>query len=147
MSKCRYKGSCGNRLSKTSEKSSWLSALIIILLPKCPFCVMAYSGAVTLCSGKMYPNSQSESVYFILGLSLIILLGIALNYKGTRTIFSLLLATTGIALMTMSQVYWFSSFGYYSSVFIILIAIWNNGSLHYLLNKLSNSYSLKYIKK
>lgn len=140
MHKCR--GREQKSTVQSVQKGTWLSALLIILLPKCPFCVMAYSGAVTLCSGKMYPNSQSESVYFIFGLSLLILIGIALNYKGTRTIYSLLLATVGILFMMLSQVYWFSSAGYYSSVLIIVIAIWNNGSLHFLLNKLSKSNGL-----
>ena len=139
--------SCGFKNNFKLSSSSWLSTILIIILPKCPFCVMAYSGAMTLCSGRMlYPNSNSQSIYFILGLSLIVLFGIILNYKGKRTIASIIIALLGISLLMLSQVYWYSEVGYYTSVLIIMTAIWNNGSLHYLLSKIFKNDIINYSK-
>jgi len=135
---CRYK------MKLSHSKGSWLSLLLIAILPKCPFCVMAYSGAVTLCSGKMYPNAHTESVYFLLILGLVITVSILLNYRGRRTLVSLSLVLIGVASMMLSQVVWYSEVGYYYSVLLIFIAIWNNGSLHYLINKFSNHYSVTF---
>ena len=125
---------CGHRKKSSFQGKSWLSVLLIIILPKCPLCVMAYSGAMTMCSGKMiYPNAGSDAMYFILGLSTMVLLGILLNYKGRRTIASIVIAMIGITCLLLSQLLWYSEVAYYISVLIIVTAIWNNGSLYYFL--------------
>ncbi len=136
---CKQKQKGCLKLSIPSNKGSWLSAILIILLPKCPFCVMAYSGAMTMCSGKMiYPNSSSESTYFLAFLSILVLAGIAFNFKGFKTLISLGIAIVGISFLILSQVYWYSEIAYYLSVFIIVMAIWLNGSLTYFLRYIEN---------
>lgn len=103
---------------------------------------MAYSGAMTMCSGKMlYPNAGGESVYFLAGLSALIILGILLNYKGKKTLISLAIALAGIACLILSELYWYSETTYYLSVLIIITAIWNNGSLQYFINYIENLFS------
>jgi len=100
---------------------------------------MAYSGAMTMCSGKMiYPNSSSESTYFLAFLSILVLAGIAFNFKGFKTLISLGIAIVGISFLILSQVYWYSEIAYYLSVFIIVMAIWLNGSLTYFLRYIEN---------
>jgi len=105
-------------------------------------CVMAYSGAMSMCSGKMiYPNASSESLYFILGLSAIVLYGIIFNYKGKKTLISIAIASLGIICLVLSQMYWYSEITYYLSVLIIMTAIWNNGSLYYFLRHIGKLLS------
>lgn len=123
---------CSKHRKISTQGKSWLSVLLIILLPKCPLCVMAYSGAMTMCSGNMiYPNAGNESLYFLLGLSAIVLLGIILNYRGRRTHLALAIALVGIINLILSQVYWYSEVSYYLSVLIIITGIWYNGSLYH----------------
>ena len=100
---------------------------------------MAYSGAMSLCSGKMlYPNAGNDSILFIAALAILVLAGIIFNYKGRRTIYSVIIALVGITLLLLSQLYWYSEPAYYLSVAIIVLAIWNNGSLHHVLKYLEN---------
>ena len=123
---------CGKHRRISTQGKSWLSVLLIIILPKCPLCVMAYSGAMTMCSGNMiYPNAGSESVYFLLGLSALVLLGIILNYRGRRTQMALVIALVGITNLILSQLYWYTEVSYYLSVLIIITGIWYNGSLYH----------------
>lgn len=108
---------------------------------------MAYSGAMTLCSGKMlYPNSGNESIYFIAALCTVVILGIILNNRGIRTKVALTIASLGIISLLLSQMVWYSEVGYYVSVLIILTAVWINGSLLNFLNKIVKNYSINYSK-
>ena len=130
MSHCANQNVC--RSSKRLNYSSWVPVFIIAVLPKCPFCVMAYSGAISLCSGNMYfPNSHAYSAYIIVGLSIITLSGIILNNKGRRTIIAAIVATIGILFLAISQFYSLSEHLYYLSVGLLFFGIWYNGSFHY----------------
>lgn len=130
MANCK-KASCKTNL--TSRLSiSWLPAVIIAVLPKCPFCIMAYSGALTLCSGsKIYPNAGGASAYITLGLCLVVLLGIIFNYKGSRTLIALFIALTGILFVFSSQFVFIGKFNYYTGVILLFFGIWYNGSFAY----------------
>jgi hypothetical protein len=108
---------------------SWFPAIFIAILPKCPFCIMAYSGAVSMCSGKMlFPNAHSYSGYFIIGLSIVILLSILLNNKGSRTLVSAFIVSIGILLLAISQFVSMSEPQYYFACLIMFFGIWYNGS-------------------
>lgn len=141
--------SCSNNTNckRTKEhKFSWLPAIIIAVLPKCPFCIMAYSGAVSMCSGKMlFPNADAYSGYIIVGLSLLVLFGILLNNKGMRTWFATLIASLGIILLIISQFFYLSQSIYYLACFVLFFGIWFNGSFGYFYNKFirqsSNSFN------
>ena len=133
---CSQSGKCKNR-KKTNL--SWLPAIFIAILPKCPFCIMAYSGAMSMCSGNMlFPNADAYSGYIIVGLSIIVLLGILLNHKGTRTWIAAFIACIGIGLLTISQFVSLSESLYYLASFILFFGIWFNGSFTYFYNKFSN---------
>ena len=100
---------------------------------------MAYSGAVSMCSGKMlYPNAGSISTYIIIGLSLVVLLGIVLNRRDKRTWIALSIASAGILLLCISQFLLFSEVLYYVAVGLIFFGIWFNGSFTYFYQKYFN---------
>ena len=128
---CKGGNSCSNNKGKHSL--SWLPALAVAILPKCPFCLMAYSGAVSLCSGNMlYPNAGSIMSYITIALALVVVGSIAFNQKGTKTWIALLLALVGIAFLVAGQFYFISSINYYIGVILLFFGIWLNGSfLHY----------------
>lgn len=142
--KCASTG-CNKRLDYTG--SAWLPGLLVAILPKCPFCLMAYSGAVTLCSGRtMYPNAGGSSSYLAIGLGVFVLVVLALNYKGQKTITALGISALAILLLVSSQFYFISSAQYYIGTFMLLFGIWYNGSFFYFFNKYLKR-KLSYISK
>lgn len=96
---------------------------------------MAYSGAVTMCSGMKYPNIGSWSAYLSLGLAVFVLLGIALNRRGRRTWIALAIAVLGILLLFISQFFIVSMLNYYLGVALLFFGIWYNGSFDYFFRK------------
>ena len=119
--------------------ANFIPAFLIAILPKCPFCIMAYTGAVSLCSGKMWsPNTNAYSSYLIMGLSVLVLLAILLNHRGKRTYLAAIFAVAGIALLYLSQYYWLSEFTYYVSVILLFFSIWFNGSFFYFIKRNQN---------
>lgn len=145
MKNCAKQRACSTR--RQNIWASWLPGILIAILPKCPFCLMAYSGAVTLCSGNMlYPNAGSLSAYITLGLSAFILVIIFLNYKGKRTIQSLIIATIGVFLLYISQFIYLNSYIYYLAVITLLFGIWYNGSFFYFYNKCKHSLRDRFLK-
>lgn len=129
---------CPNGSCKKKEKGrsySWLPAIVVAILPKCPFCIMAYSGAVTMCSGMKYPNAGSWSAYLSLGLAVFVLLGIVLNRRGPKTWVALAIASLGILLLFISQFFIISMSSYYLGVMVLFFGIWYNGSFTHFLQK------------
>jgi hypothetical protein len=98
---------------------------------------MAYSGAVTMCSGNsLYPHSGSYMSYITLLLALLIMIGIGFNFKGQRTYLALGITGLGMTLIFVSQFILLSSFWYYFGSSLLFVGIWFNGSLFYFLSKL-----------
>lgn len=124
--------SCTHCSKKKWYQASWVPAVAVAILPKCPFCIMAYAGAIPLCGGStMYPNEGNSSLYITLGCSLIVLLGILLNRRGKRTWIAALIVLSGIVVLALSQVYWISMPLYYLGVITLFFGIWYNGSFAY----------------
>lgn len=135
MSNCHNAKSCNK--SFFYKNVGWLPTVFIALLPKCPFCIMAYSGAMTLCSGTtLYPHASSKSSVLILIISIFILLSLALNYKKWTTIISAGIVLGGILMMVLSQYYFMNEASYYLGVGMLFLGVWYNGSLLYFLRKI-----------
>ncbi len=125
---------------------SWMPGILVAILPKCPFCIMAYSGAVTLCSGTtLYPNSGSNAAYLTLAISVFILFMILRNYRGKRTIVSLILCSIAILLLLVSQLILMESFIYTIASILLLFGIWYNGSFLYCYKKSNRFLSTLFI--
>lgn len=123
--------------SKVGTPLSWWTLLFLTILPKCPFCVMAYSGAVSLCSGTMlYPNADAYMAYGMVGVGLLVAVGILLNQRGVRTWLALALALLGIGLVAVSQFYLLSEVIYYSGVLLLFFGVWFNGSFFHFYYKI-----------
>jgi len=82
----------------------WAGVLIVVL-PKCSLCVMAYSSTLIMCSGRSVIRETNSFGMVILGLLIAILLwGISRNYRGDRTVLALLLAAAGALMIFFSQI-------------------------------------------
>lgn len=114
---------------KTTSLSIW-STLLIVLLPKCPLCVMAYSSALTICGGEsIYMQSNNWLSFFPIALALVIVGLIARNYRGGRTLVALGLAGLGsVAILLVHQLILPPLF-YDLSAALLFLAIWLNGSM------------------
>ena len=126
--------SCPSKKLKTEQKSAYpfLSSILIAFLPKCHFCILAYSSAITLCSGaKIYDHSPQWTSYISIGLAVLTLIFILLNYRGKRTVFSALMVLAGSILIIRTELYTGEVMEYYYGVFLLMIGVWVNASFYY----------------
>lgn len=143
MANCHQSKSCANPASRRNY--SWLPAIIVAILPKCPFCIMAYSGAMTMCSGKMlYPNADATASYLTIGIALLVLLSMFLNYKGRKTRVALSIAFLGVFMLLLGQFYFISMVNYYLGVMLLFFGIWYNGSFFHFYYKYGRAF-IKYL--
>jgi len=124
---------CPSKKKKhTKGKYSILSGILIALIPKCPYCILAYSSAITMCSGtKLYTHTLSWTSYLLLALAALTILFILMNYKGKRTIIAATLAALGCLAMLTSQFYTFDINHYYIGTFLLLFGVWVNASFRF----------------
>jgi hypothetical protein len=143
---------CKNKVLKNQDfknKIGYLGSVILLaILPKCPFCIMAYTSTAILCSNKtIETTSHSTSTIMLTSLlSLMVFIGIFLNYRGTRTYWSLLIASLGISCTLYSVIKDGGSQLYYLGIAIIIVGIWLNGSLLYFVKKLLNKMKISKIE-
>ena len=130
---------CNCHPSKKVNKASSVSVLssfLLIILPKCPFCIMAYSSAITICGGPdMYLMSNNWVSFVPLALALFINVMLLLNWRGRRTFNALLVSLVGFSLILMTHQLILSSGFYNLGAMLLFMSIWLNGSFIYLLNK------------
>ena len=130
------KNLCGCEAKKAKKERNTLSplltGLLIALVPKCPYCILAYSSAISMCSGtKLYMFTPGWVSYIPLGLAFLTLLFIILNYRGKRTIIAASLVGLGSLLMLSCQFYTFNIAHYYFGTTLLIFGVWVNASFRY----------------
>lgn len=109
---------------------------------------MAYSGAMTMCSGKkIYPENDIAFSLLMIALALVVFIGISMNRRGARTIFALALALAGTLLVFISQFIQISELTYYIGCGLLLLGVWVNGSFLYFLHLTRKKFQLFSITK
>ena len=122
----------------TFRNSSIFSAILIILIPKCPFCIMAYSSAITICGGQdIYMTSNNWVSFIPLVLSAIIFLMIVLNNKGIRTWIAAIMTLFGTLFIVLSHQLLLSPAFYNVGGVGMILAIWVNGNLRAFVSQLT----------
>lgn len=128
----------------TNNKTSILPILggiLIALIPKCPFCILAYGSAITLCSGAtIYEHSPVWSNYISLVLIVITFLMVVLNYKGVRTIAAAIMILIGSFFIVKSELITGEPELYYWGASILMIGIWVNASFYFFYRKWIRPY-------
>jgi hypothetical protein len=143
-----FKNDCGS-CSKADKNlpakkySGWLTGVLFVILPKCPFCFLAYSSTMVLCAKDSITTKTSihysESTLFItMILCLIVLISILMNFRDRRSVYAIGLALTGSAVIVTSALYLGGAYLYYLGVMILFTGVWMNGSMFYILHKLKN---------
>ena len=119
-----------------SSSASLFSTVVLIILPKCPICIMAYSSAITICGGTdMYFRSNNWVSYVPLVLAFFINLMFLFNWRGQRTLYALTIAMVGFTLISLTHQLVLSPIFYDLGAVLLLMSIWLNSSLISLLNK------------
>lgn len=125
---CKSKHFQIHSLKKRNGITSFVTTLFIVLLPKCPFCIAAYSGALLLFLdievtelSAFYPHVKPVLGFLVLSL-------ILWNYRGQKTIYASI--TVGLALsLLILKTYFIPELledGFIYTLFIF--AIWVNGN-------------------
>lgn len=123
----------------TFRNSSFFSAILIILIPKCPFCIMAYSSAITICGGQdIYMTSNNWVSFIPIILSAVVFSMIVLNRKGVRTWIAVVMALLSTLLILLSHQLMIPASFYNIGGVGLLLAIWVNGNLLSFVNQLIN---------
>ncbi|MEZ4954140.1 MAG: hypothetical protein R2825_11240 [Saprospiraceae bacterium] len=126
----------GHKIENRSRFLPVLTGVVIALLPKCPFCIMAYSSAITLCSGaKIYDHNPTWVSYISIVLAALTFFLILWNYKGRRTIASAAMILTGSYFILDSELRTGDFENYYWGVGSLLFGVWVNGSFGYFYRK------------
>ena len=139
-SKCESK----KRIS-LSTKSSVLGGLLVVLIPKCPLCIMAYTSAISMCgTDAMVTSGNNWLSYVPIALSALIVGLIAFNRKGTRSWFALAIALAATGLILATHQMWLSPDFYNYGTILLFFAIWLNSNyvhtLRFIQQKLSPAH-------
>lgn len=123
---------CPKRVVKTKSGflALFLPGLFIALIPKCPFCILTYTSAITICSSKAIGQYTPHWTSWISIVLAFLTLAITLyNYKGQRTWLAAAIISVGSILIIYSEL--FSGFiqPYYWGCGILIFGVWVNGSL------------------
>jgi len=121
--------------------TSYISTLLIILIPKCPFCIMAYTSAITMCGAQdLYLNSNNWVSYIPLLLSGVIITMIMLNNRGVRTIFSGVIAFVGFLMILFTHQLFLPANFYNWGTILLVVAIWTNSNFMAFVAGLKNMF-------
>lgn len=132
--------SCSHSLDRKIKKKRSafpiLTGILIAILPKCPFCIAAYSSAIVLCSGtKLYHQAPDWTNFISIGLAVLTLIMILFNYRGKRTWFAASLVILGSLLIIRTELYTGELQEYYIGAFALLMGVWVNASFMFFYRK------------
>lgn len=127
---------CGNDC-RTTEKRGYkkpyglLSGLLLLLIPKCPFCFMAFSSALVLCGENgaiSNPVNHYSTITIILTAFFCVtsLLSILLYFRQPQGRFALMLAVPGMAALLYSVTIGGGQVLYYTGAFAVVAALLRN---------------------
>ena len=116
---------------------AFLPGLVIALLPKCPFCVLSLSSAITVCSAKNISGYAPDWTSWIsIAFAVLTIALVFYNFKGVRTWIALLLIAAGSALVIYSELSSGLLQPYYAGSMLLITGVWVNGSLYHFIRKI-----------
>jgi hypothetical protein len=134
--------------SLVKKNYTFFAGVLLAILPKCPFCIMAYSSTVMLCSNDSVSSYQQGhqsliTIYITSFFCLVVLAGLLFNFQGKRTKLALAICGPGIFLIMRTVFYGGGQELYYLGVAVVFMGVWLNGSLIRLFGKLKTPASMK----
>lgn len=135
---------CDNAVSPQKQSGThWnatLLSFLVLILPKCPLCVVAYTSSMAICGAPSIIDHQTGwGAWLAIGLALICLASIARNYRGTGTRVAIGIALSGIALVCTGLFLPNALACYYAGAALLLLSSFYNGRGYRWLNSLISS--------
>lgn len=117
--------------------------VIVAVMPKCGFCILAYSGTMAMCGAGLatesYHQTSSRTALIVVTIfGLITLISVLINRRGFRTFLALILVTSGLCLTTLSMMKGGGSVAFYSGAVLMLLGVWTNSSLISMIRQFSS---------
>ena len=112
-----------------------LSGILLLLIPKCPFCFMAFSSIMVFCSEMGNTVQGSRTFYSTPALILTLifcltaLLSIMIYYRPSQGKYALLMAIPGIIALAVSVMAFGGVQLYYFGAFLVLAGLLRNSGL------------------
>ena len=129
---CKTKLRTTQKVEAANGSMSFLSTILLILIPKCPLCLTAYMSAMVLFFDIEYATLVPILLHTKPIMGLLIITMILMNRKDKRTLIALVIS--GIALTFLVLKTYFNTVALMPDWFIyiaFIFAIWYNGNFQY----------------
>lgn len=129
---CKTKIQVPKKVHAANGSMSFLSTILLILIPKCPLCLTAYMSAMVMFFDVEYATLAPILLHTKPIMGLVIISMILLNRKGKRTLISLAIASVAFGILVLKTYYATALFTPNWLIYVAFIfAIWNNGNFQY----------------
>lgn len=128
---CKTKSHTPKKVDATNGSMSFLSTVLLILIPKCPLCLTAYMSAMVLFFDIEYTTLVPILLHTKPIMGLIIIAMILINRKDKRTLISICIAGIALTFLVLKTYYntaVLPDWVFYSA---FTFAIWYNGNFQY----------------
>lgn len=129
---CKAKFAVPKKVAAANGSLSFLSTVLLILIPKCPLCLTAYMSAIVLFLDVEYATLVPILLHTKPVMGLLIIIMILLNRKDIRTLISLAIAGIAFTFLILKT--------YFGTALLLpdwmlyvafTFAIWYNGNFQY----------------
>ena len=129
---CKAKLHARKKVDAANGSMSFLSTILLILVPKCPLCLTAYMSAMVLFFDIEYTTLIPLLLHTKPLMGLLIIAMILVNLKDKRTLVSVGIAGIALALLVLKTYFGTALFMPDWVIYIAFIfAIWYNGNFQY----------------
>ncbi len=129
---CKTKLRTTKKVEAANGSMSFLSTILLILIPKCPLCMTAYMSAMVLFFDIEYTTLVPVLLHTKPVMGLLIITMILMNRKDKRTLISLAIAGVAFTFLILKTYFGITLFIPDWLIYIAFIfAIWYNGNFQY----------------
>lgn len=132
---CKTKFVAPKKVQAAGGSMSFLSTILLILIPKCPLCLTAYMSAMVLFFDIEYETLVPILLHTKPVMGILIITMILLNRKGQRTLISLTIAAFAFTVLILKTYFGLALFFPDWLIYTTFIfSIWYNGNFQYFYN-------------
>ena len=132
---CKTKLYAPKKVEAANGSMSFLSTILLILIPKCPLCLTAYMSAMVLFFDIEYATLVPVLLHTKPIMGLLIITMILLNRKDKRTLIALAIAGLALTMLVLKTYFGAALFMPDWIIYIAFIfSIWYNGNFQYFYN-------------
>ena len=129
---CKSKFTAPKKVEVANGSMSFLSTILLILIPKCPLCLTAYMSAMVLFFDIEYATLVPVLLHTKPVMGILIIVMILMNRKDKRTLISLAISGIALTLLILKTYFDIAFFIPDWAIYIAFIfAIWYNGNFQY----------------